>query len=252
MAHAICRASGCRDVVTRGQFTRYCAKHHRALYRHGHTHGNALSKRELSFYRKLVRTKRKATKDAQFWVECETRWLATIRKAQSVISSHNAGRPTHRSTRVAAEAIIKVAHATDSVEVMEVLGAMYLKQEQDPHRFVSDRHFWFCMVRRFRSLGDTLTATRWDGRANGGTGKLRRLYHDLTPRGVDELAKWLVEALGALGAISPWPSRLMRRLYWLRDRLTSRVSPASDNRHKRQKDTAPMADFDNPTQPSPD
>ena len=82
MANAICRASGCNDEVTRGQFTRYCAKHHRALYRHGHTHGNALSKRELSFYRKLVRTKRKATKDAQFWVECETRWLATIRKAQ--------------------------------------------------------------------------------------------------------------------------------------------------------------------------
>jgi len=81
MAHAICRASGCSDVVTRGQFTRYCAKHHRALYRHGHTHGNALSKRELSFYRKLARTKCKATKDAQFWVECETRWLATIRKA---------------------------------------------------------------------------------------------------------------------------------------------------------------------------
>ena len=101
---------------------------------------------------------------------------------------------------MAAEAIIKVAHATDSVEVMEVLGAMYLKQEQDPHRFVSDRHFWFCMVRRFRSLGDTLTATRWDGRANGGTGKLRRLYHDLTPRGVDELAKWLVEALGGAGS----------------------------------------------------
>jgi hypothetical protein len=200
MANAICRASGCNDEVTRGQFTRYCAKHHRALYRHGHTHGNALSKRELSFYRKLVRTKRKATKDAQFWVECETRWLATIRKAQSVISSYNAGRPTHRPTRVAAEAIIKVAHATDCVEVMEVLGAMYLKQEQDPHRFVSDRHFWFCMVRRFRSLGDTLTATRWDGRANGGTGKLRRLYHDLTPRGVDELAKWLVEALGGAGS----------------------------------------------------
>ena len=82
MANAICRASGCNDEVTRGQFTRYCAKHHRALYRHGHTHGNALSKRELSFYRKLVRTKRKATKDAQFWVECETRWLATIRKVK--------------------------------------------------------------------------------------------------------------------------------------------------------------------------
>ena len=59
MANAICRASGCNDEVTRGQFTRYCAKHHRALYRHGHTHGNALSKRELSFYRKLVKDLKK-------------------------------------------------------------------------------------------------------------------------------------------------------------------------------------------------
>jgi hypothetical protein len=200
VANAMCRASGCSDVVTRGQFTRYCAKHHRALYRHGHTHGNAFSKRELAFYRKLVKAKRKATKDAPFWAECERRWIATVNRAQSVISSYNKGQPSHRPTRVAAEAIIKVAHATDSVEVMEVLGGMYLKQEQDPHRFVSDRHFWFQLVRRFRSLGDTLTASRWDGRASGGTGKLRKLYHDLTPRGVDELAKWLVEALGGAGS----------------------------------------------------
>ena len=80
---------------------------------------------------------------------------------------------------------------------MEVLGGMYLKQEQDPHRFVSDRHFWFQLARRFRSLGDTLTATRWDGRALNGHGKLRRLYKDLTPKGIDELAKWLVEGLGS-------------------------------------------------------
>jgi hypothetical protein len=100
---------------------------------------------------------------------------------------------------VAAEAIIKVASCTDSVDVMEVLGGMYLAQEQGPHRFVSDRHYWFQLARRFRSLGDTLTATRWDGRANNGTGKLRKLYKDLTPRGVDALAKWLVEALGGAG-----------------------------------------------------
>jgi hypothetical protein len=100
---------------------------------------------------------------------------------------------------VAAEAIIKVASCTDSVDVMEVLGGMYLAQEQGPYRFVSDRHYWFQLARRFRSLGDTLTATRWDGRANNGTGKLRKLYKDLTPRGVDALAKWLVEALGGAG-----------------------------------------------------
>jgi hypothetical protein len=196
MANAICRASGCKERVTRGRYTAHCERHHRNLYRHGDTHGNAFTKRELAYYRKLVKAKRKATKDAPFWVECERRWISTVNRAQSVISAYNKGQATHRPTRVAAEAIIKVAHATDSLEVMEVLGGMYLKQEQDPHRFVSDRHFWFQLARRFRSLGDTLTATRWDGRALNGHGKLRRLYKDLTPKGVDELAKWLVEGLG--------------------------------------------------------
>jgi hypothetical protein len=123
MANAICRASGCSDVVTRGRYTRYCVKHHRNLYRHGDTHGNAFTKRELAFYRKLVRTKRKATKDAPFWAQVELRWVAMVNRAQSVISAANAGRPSHRPTRVAAESVIKVAHAADSAEVMEVLGA---------------------------------------------------------------------------------------------------------------------------------
>jgi hypothetical protein len=196
MANAICRASGCTDEVTRGQFTRYCAKHHRALYRHGHTHGNAFTKRELAYYRKQVKAKRKATKDAPFWSQVEVRWVGMVNRAQSVISGANKGQATHRPTRVAAGTVLKVASCTDSVEVIEVMGAMYLAQEQDPHRFVSDRHYWFQLARRFRSLGDTLTATRWDGRALNGHGKLRRLYKDLTPKGVDELAKWLVEALG--------------------------------------------------------
>jgi DNA-binding PadR family transcriptional regulator len=196
MANAICRASGCSDVVTRGQFTRYCSKHHRALYRHGHTHGNAFSKRELATYRKDVMAKRKATKDAPFWPQAEARWTALVNRAQSYISGVNKGQATHRLTRVAAESILKIARAA---EVLEVMGGMYLALEQDPHRFVSDRHYWFQLARRVRSLGDTLTATRWDGRANNGTGKLRRLYHDLTPKGVEALAKWLVEALGNAG-----------------------------------------------------
>jgi hypothetical protein len=62
MANAICRASGCTDVVTRGQFTRYFCKLHRALYRHGDVRGNAFTIRELSHYRKLVKAKRKSTR----------------------------------------------------------------------------------------------------------------------------------------------------------------------------------------------
>jgi hypothetical protein len=192
MAQAICRASGCRDVVTRGRSTRYCERHHRNLYRHGDTHGNAFSKRELAYYRKLVKAKRKATKEAPFWVECERRWEATIRRAQSITRDSQSGRVVHRPTRIAAEEVLKIASCTPASEVLEVMGAMYLAQEQDPHRFVSDRHFWFQLARRIRSLGDTLTATRWDGRALGGKGKLRRLYKDLTPRAVEELAKWIV------------------------------------------------------------
>jgi hypothetical protein len=81
------------------------------------------------------------------------------------------------------------------------MGGMCLALERDPHRVVSDRHYWFQLARRVRGLGDTLTATRWNGRAIGGKGKLRRLYHDLTPRGVEELANWLAEALGG-GALN--------------------------------------------------
>jgi hypothetical protein len=199
MANAICRASGCSDAVTRGRYTRYCEKHHRNLYRHGHTHGNAFTIRELTYYRKQVVAKRKATKDAPFWSQVDLRWVAVVNRAQSYISGVNRGQVSHRPTRVAAETILKVASCTTSVDVMEVIAGMYLAQEQDPRRFVSDRHFWFQLARRFRGLGDTLTATRWDGRALNGHGKLRRLYKDLTPKGVDELAKWLVEGLGSAG-----------------------------------------------------
>src|ERR1700722_19194992 len=121
MANAICRASGCNERVTRGRYTAHCERHHRNLYRHGDTHGNAFTKRELAHYRKQVKAKRKATKDAPFWSQVELRWVSVVNSAQSVISAYNAGRPTARPTRVAAETILKVASAAEAAEVIEVM-----------------------------------------------------------------------------------------------------------------------------------
>jgi hypothetical protein len=191
----LCRAPGCSGAVTMGRFSVHCEKHHRALRRHGDTSGNAFTKTELANYRRMVKAKRKATKAAPFWTECETRWDELVRWAQSTVSAWRAGRATHRPTKIAAQEIIKVADASPAKEVIEVIGGMLLGLELDAHRFVSDRHFTFQLARRIRSLGDTLTATRWDNKH----GKVRRLYHELTPRAVEVLAERLVEALGGAG-----------------------------------------------------
>lgn len=190
----ICRAPGCRGAAA-GAWSSYCGKHRLAAYRHGDPLANAFTKHEMGHYRRMVKAKRKVTKEAPFWGLCEERWNGLVRHAQSLDRARNTGQAYHRPSWIAARAVIQVAEAAKPSEVVEVVGAMWLARMMDPPRFVNDRHFAFQLVRRVRSLGDTLTATRWDHKWN----KLRRMYQQPTPRAMETLAGWLAETLGGAG-----------------------------------------------------
>jgi hypothetical protein len=190
----ICRAPGCGANVGQGRFTRHCEKHHRALRRHGEALGNAFTKTELAPYWKRVKAKRKATKDAPFWAEVETRWLEMIHNIRGLAN----GKPGNGIAtyvgwdRRAAQALCKVADAAEPKDVIEVVAAMWLANLEGPRRFISDRHFNFNLVRRVRSLGDTCNAQRWDHLQN----RVRRLYHELSPKVVEAAARMILAAMG--------------------------------------------------------
>ncbi len=77
--------------------------------------------------------------------------------------------------------------------VVEVVIAMYLLENQNPHRFKSHEAFGRQLVRRVRALSDMNVGTYFDHHS----GKVKRVYRDFKPRTTDLLADLLRTIFGA-------------------------------------------------------
>jgi len=97
--------------------------------------------------------------------------------------------------RTAAYEVIKLAEAVKPREVFETALAMFMMQELEPRRFRSDAGFRFQLVRRVRALGDVNVGEYFDHE----TGKMKRVYRELSPRAAAVIGQWVAEAVGAAG-----------------------------------------------------
>jgi len=124
-------------------------------------------------------------------------------EAMGIVGDFERGRPgDYRRVRACRE-ILHVMRATDHIEPALMLGAMFLLWHEQPHRFVSDRGFYFEMTRVFRSLAPRNTASYWDHKA----GRVHKVYRELSPAVVSLIGEMILEPY------LPWIARVKER--WL-------------------------------------
>jgi hypothetical protein len=110
-------------------------------------------------------------------------------------AAFRAGKAGARYVRKAADEIIKVAEAATPRDVIETVLAMCMMEELDRRRFRSDAGFRFQLVRLVRALADVSAGRKYDHRS----GKVRRVYRELTPRAVATIGQWLADMIGEAG-----------------------------------------------------
>jgi len=86
------------------------------------------------------------------------------------------GRPMNRVWVKACTEILSVLRASDEIGPAVVVASMFLLWKDRSYRFVSDRGFYFQLVRMFRSLAPQNTGVYYDHM----TGKPKRVYKDLS------------------------------------------------------------------------
>jgi hypothetical protein len=165
------------------------------LRRHGAVDQDGVTKAHLNPYLERVRARIGRNPDSPAWSHLGNRWRALVGYAQGILAEQRQGRAGFRHERIAAEEVIKLASAVEPHQVMEAALAMVVMQELDPSRFRSDQAFRTQLVRRIRGLSDLNAGTYYDH----GSGKLKRVYRDITPRATAVLGHWLVETFGVAG-----------------------------------------------------
>lgn len=201
----MCRVPGCcKPAEGYGQ---YCNTHKTHDRRHGHPQQEAITKVMLKPFVKVVGGRRKKNPEASAWKKMEGQWLALADRCRNDHAALLRGGAHHRPTRVACQEVVKVANAVadgGAVGVVDVVLAMFLMRDQQPHRFRADDAFVYQVVRRVRALAD-MNVGVW---CNPVTGKNQRAYRDVPPQVVEIMGRWIVEALGPAGV---YMAKLERR-----------------------------------------
>jgi hypothetical protein len=195
-----CEVPACSLFVDR--IGRYCDAHGKRDERNGHPTAAAVSKGEL---RPLVEQCAQfiAAQRDHAGIRAALDWLAAVLAAGRPVAPWRVHRKTMAGERVSAW---MAAHAADGVEPAQILAtviALYLLQEQRPHRFAgSDRFFRHQLAIRVLRLG------RGTWVCNGPAGRGTTWRHRVTSGTRETLSVLLV---GTLGTLSIQAARSMER-----------------------------------------
>jgi hypothetical protein len=189
-----CKADGCKSPVGT-RYGRYCTVHKAQLRRHGAAGQKAITKADLKPYIGAVRARIEKNKGKALWSHLEGRWEALGRQAGEILEEAGNGVAQVRARLLAAAEIVKLSGAVEAQEVIETVLAMYLMQDQEPHRFKGDTAFRVQLVRRVRGL-TSLNAKVWQQK---GAGRAKKAYSEVPPRVSAFIGEWLSESFGAAG-----------------------------------------------------
>lgn len=141
-----CSAQGCHQPVS--GYSAYCESHKRRNRRHGHPTQLGVTSRELEPFRTRVRTRIEKNKANPTWGLLHARWKALVEIAKAEEARYQTGVAHIRYEREAWLNVIKIDTNVDSREVIEVVLAMYLLQQENLRRFKSDDAFRGQLARR--------------------------------------------------------------------------------------------------------
>ena len=188
-----CAVSACQTPAT--GFSTLCERHKRNQRRHGDPQQEGVTVHELNPYRLRVVARQAKNPDSPAWPLLAERWEALVKSASGTVSASLKGMAQVSFVVKAAEQVQLIDTAVQPKEVIETVLAMFLLREGRPGRFRSDKAFSFELARRVRGLTDSNAGTYWDAQS----GKIKRVYRDLTPRAMEVLAGQLAGAFGGVG-----------------------------------------------------
>ena len=190
-----CKAPGCSQAAS--GYSIYCDHHKQAQRRHGHAAQAGVTVHELRPFVALVDARKAKNPGNPTWPMLVARWEAVVDAAKATLVRYGSGQPGNRYAVKAAHQLTTLAENTEPWAVVRTVLAMYLLQDQQPRRFVSDAAFDAQLVRRVTRLAPANAGTYWDQ----SSGRAKRVYRDIPPRAVQALAVPLKEALGAAGVM---------------------------------------------------
>lgn len=188
-----CAARGCTEP-TEGYST-LCPTHRKTHRRHGHHDQSGITAQRLKPYLRRVEARRSKNKDSNAWSLLEARWGALVNQAEATLASWRAGQALVQTQVQAAHQVQTLTGAAQAAAIVDTALAMFLMQDAEPRRFVSDRAFDFQLVRRVRSLAPLNAGSYWNHKEQRTT----KVYKDLPPRVIELLGKQLRDAFGLAG-----------------------------------------------------
>ncbi len=191
-----CRVPYC-NASTSSRWGNLCNTHKARQRRHGHPTQRGVSKAELAHYVAFVRRRKAKNPDSPFWSTTRGRWAGLVEHARGVLKAYYTERPMVGWEVKACDSIVKIAENVEADVVVETALGMYVMQEMDPRRFLSDEAFRFQLARRLRGLTDVNAGVWWDHQA----GRNKRAYRDLSPRSTQIMGNLLVQAFGTPGVM---------------------------------------------------
>jgi hypothetical protein len=190
MPYHHCSSPGC-GLRTVG-YSSLCRNHARTKARHGHPRQRGITLGDITPYLRVVDARRKASPNSPAWAILADRWSRLLAQSQRVVDQYLSGHAVVRHERQAAQTILTLAGEVGADKVISTVMAVYMLQEAEPRRVLTDQAFDFQLVRRVRFLASVAVASYWDHK----TRKKRQVYRDFPPRAVGVMAGHLKEAFG--------------------------------------------------------
>ena len=184
--------SGC-SRTTQG-YSPYCSTHRTTARKHGHAEQKAVRRSELRPYEEIVQKYLRNNPDAGAWKVMDQIWRDRVREARELIRAYENGKPCSTHERRAAAEIIKMDRDCDWQEIMAVVAAAWMLQEDRPQRLKSDDAMRFQAARLARQIVPAGGRRYID---QNGNERIRQPY--ISPRQTRVLGQWLIEAFAPLG-----------------------------------------------------
>jgi hypothetical protein len=188
-----CRIPDCCNSTSR--WGAYCNAHKSRKRRHGHPLQETITAADLAPFVKVVRARRLRNPEADAWRILAARWTVLMDCCQGIVDVYMSGVPGQGHQVQAAREVLMLSQHVEANDVIDVLMAMYLLQDARPKSFKSDVAFVHQIVRRVRGLTEVNAGSWFDH----STGRVKRVYRELSPRTAVEMGALLVQALGAGG-----------------------------------------------------
>jgi hypothetical protein len=187
----MCRAPRCSRTVRSNAYSPFCSSCTALDIRYGDPRQRRITQKALTKPLAAVARIRKRNPNADWHLMAEN-WNILVRRCQEISASKDADSLYRRK---AAHVIVQIAESLSADEVVNVIAACYIIEDQNPYFFATDRAFWCCMLHCLRRTGKSGRVFHVGGRDC----RSHASYRVLHKRTRDIACDFIVEHMATVG-----------------------------------------------------